>query len=159
MKTLPLAPTNHLAWAHWSMLPQQWEGWRKGWVQHWPRTPTELSSAWGLWGIGIASGSQVPRNLPRAIPPLTQHILSQNNGFLLVGQVCGSENIKPLPVFQHLIATFIPSFTLWAQKWVLGGLQDVLSHSCPHSTQKVGWTRQGRILNTTPVFKAAVLTA
>lgn len=123
--------------------------------------PTELSSAWGLWGIGIASGSQVPRNLPRAILPPTQHTLSQNDGFLLVGhRFVVQKIIKPLLVFQHLIATFFASFTLWAQKWVLGGLQDVLSHSCPHSTQKVGWTWQGRYSNnTTPVFKAAVLTA
>lgn len=88
-------------------------------------------------------GTQEP---PRAILPPIQHTLSQNDGFLLVGQVCGSENIKPLLGFQHLIATFIPSFTLWAQKWVLGGLQDVLSYSCPHSTQKVEWTWQGRLL-------------
>lgn len=113
----------------------------EGWVWCWERTPLNsvLSEDYGEQELLLEA-----RELQRFFPQ--QHTPSQNDGIVAcrshIGQVYSSGNIKPLQVFQHLIATF----TLRPQKWVLGGLQDVLSYSCSHSTQKAGWTWQGRIL-------------
>lgn len=101
------------------------------------------------WELGTSKGSS-PDSIHRA---KTTTLLLEDH---IQDRFIGQEIIKPLLVFQHLIATFTPSFTLRPQKWVLGGLQDVLSYSCPHCTEKVGWTWQGRILKQTTVFKATV---
>lgn len=105
--TFCVSPNNHIAWAHWRRLPQQWEGWRK--VCCSPRSPWTYRE----WELLLGARYQVPRN-PQS--SFSQHSTHQNKmmGF------CLWDHIQNLSCFFN--TCFLPKFHIKSSGWHQDGM-------------------------------------